>query len=46
MQVQGYKVVYDGLTFMTVHGVGHMAPGWRKKEVLQMINAFIFEEEI
>lgn len=31
---------------MTVHGVGHMAAGWKKKEVLQMVNAFIFEQDI
>lgn len=34
LQIQGFKIEYEGLTFMTIHGVGHMAPAWRKKEVL------------
>ena len=29
LQVQGYTIEYDGLTFTTVHGVGHMAPQWK-----------------
>ena len=25
-QVAGFRKVYDGLIFQTIHGVGHMAP--------------------
>ena len=39
--VAGYKVVYDGMTFTTIHGVGHMAAQWAKKQVLTMLNNFI-----
>lgn len=43
-QVAGYRKVYDGLIFQTVLGVGHMAPQWARKQSLQMINDFIFNE--
>lgn len=44
-QVAGYNKYYDGLTFTTVHGVGHMAPQWKRKEVTQLITGFIHGEE-
>lgn len=44
-QVAGYNKFYDGLTFTTIHGVGHMAPQWKRKEVTQMITAFVHGEE-
>uniref|UniRef100_A0A7S3K994 Carboxypeptidase n=1 Tax=Euplotes crassus TaxID=5936 RepID=A0A7S3K994_EUPCR len=43
-QVAGYQKEYDGLTFATVHGVGHMAPQWKRKEVTQLITDFIHAE--
>lgn len=44
-QVAGYNKYYDGLTFTTVHGVGHMAPQWKRKEVTQLITGFIHNEK-
>ena len=44
-QVKGYKTSYDGLDFVTVHGVGHMAPQWAREEVTSMINGFMFDED-
>jgi len=44
-QVVGYKKHYDGLDFVTVHGVGHMAPQWARMEVTSMINGFIHDED-
>jgi carboxypeptidase C (cathepsin A) len=44
-QVAGYNKFYDGLTFTTIHGVGHMAPQWKRKEVTQLITGFIHGEE-
>lgn len=29
-QVSGYIEKHDGLDFITVHGVGHMAPQWKR----------------
>ena len=45
-QVSGYIEKYDGLDFVTVHGVGHMAPQWKRKPVLDMLNAFIYDETL
>jgi hypothetical protein len=44
-QVSGYVEKYDGLTFSTVKGVGHMAPQWARMPVTNMINAFIANED-
>ena len=44
-QVAGYNKYYDGLNFTTIHGVGHMAPQWKRKEVTQMITGYIHGEE-
>jgi len=43
-QVSGYVERYDGLDFVTVKGVGHMAPQWARKPVTDMINAWIHDE--
>lgn len=39
-QVSGYTEIYDGLQFVTVKGVGHMAPQWARQPVTNMITAF------
>ena len=43
-QVSGYVERYDGLDFVTVKGVGHMAPQWARKPVTDMITAWIHDE--
>lgn len=45
-QVSGYIEKYVGLDFVTVHGVGHMAPEWKPKPMQQIIMAWIHNEEI
>ena len=40
-QVSGYVEQYDGLDFVTIKGVGHMAPQWARQACLEMVNAFI-----
>mmetsp|Transcript_6304 Transcript_6304/g.10698 ORF Transcript_6304/g.10698 Transcript_6304/m.10698 type:complete len:216 (-) Transcript_6304:61-708(-) len=40
-QVSGYIEKYDGLDFVTIKGVGHMAPQWAREPVLQLLNQFI-----
>jgi cathepsin A (carboxypeptidase C) len=40
-QVGGYVKHYDGITFATVRGSGHMVPGDRPREALQMIKYFL-----
>lgn len=43
-QVSGYVTQYDGLDFVTVHGVGHMAPQWKRKEVTSTVTAWLHGE--
>lgn len=44
-QVSGYTETYDGLQFVTVKGVGHMAPQWARLPVTNMISAFVHGED-
>jgi serine carboxypeptidase-like clade 1 len=43
-QVSGYYEKYDGLDFITIHGVGHMAPQWMREPVTDMIMAYVHGE--
>jgi len=45
-QVSGFIEQYNGLDFVTVHGVGHMAPQWKRKDVTSMISAWVHNEPI
>mmetsp|Transcript_5252 Transcript_5252/g.3974 ORF Transcript_5252/g.3974 Transcript_5252/m.3974 type:complete len:245 (+) Transcript_5252:711-1445(+) len=45
-QVSGYIEKHNGLDFVTIHGVGHMAPQWKRKDVTRMISAWLHEEPI
>lgn len=40
-EVAGYKWILDGMTFTTIHGVGHMAPQWARKQVFTMFHLFL-----
>ncbi|KAM3403106.1 hypothetical protein ACQJBY_006704 [Aegilops geniculata] len=40
-QVGGWSVVYDGLTFVTVRGAGHMVPTSRPEKALQLFEHFL-----
>ena len=40
-QVGGFVKKYDGIEFATVHGVGHMAPQWKRKPVTTMFTNWI-----
>ena len=44
-QVSGFIEQYDGLDFVTVKGVGHMAPQWARLPTTNMISAFIHGED-
>lgn len=46
-QVAGFVVEYEGnFRFITVKGVGHMAPQYARKQVTHMINAIIHGEKL
>jgi carboxypeptidase C (cathepsin A) len=40
-QTSGFVVRYDGIDFVTVKGVGHMAPQWARQPVTEMISNWI-----
>lgn len=44
--VSGFQIDYDNFKFVTVHGVGHMAPQWKRKDVTQLISKYIHNELI
>ena len=43
--IAGYVVKYKGLTFCTIKGTGHMAPGWKPKESFYMFSKFLKGED-
>jgi len=45
-QVSGYIIDYDNFQFATIHGVGHMAPQWKRQDVTQLVTAFTHEQPI
>jgi len=40
-QVNGWSVEFGLLTFTIIRGVGHMAPQWARKPVLEMVQNFM-----
>jgi carboxypeptidase C (cathepsin A) len=44
-QVQGFVTRYDGLDFVTVKGVGHMAPQWNRQGTTGLMMAYVHDED-
>ncbi|XP_031270975.1 serine carboxypeptidase-like 40 isoform X2 [Pistacia vera] len=40
-EVAGYVEAYDGLTFVTVRGAGHLVPSYQPERALTMISSFL-----
>jgi carboxypeptidase C (cathepsin A) len=45
-QVAGYVQEYEGFTFATVKGTGHMVPQWKKEEAFILFSAFLKGEKL
>ena len=45
-QFEGEVTRYDGMDFATVHGVGHMAPQWKRKQMTRFISAWVHDEDL
>ncbi|XP_009590149.1 serine carboxypeptidase-like 26 isoform X1 [Nicotiana tomentosiformis] len=45
-QVAGRIVEYEGLTFVTVRGAGHLVPLYKPSEALALIHSFVTGEEL
>lgn len=46
MQVAGFVQHYEGLSFATVKGAGHMVGQGKPEEALSMIDRFLREEPL
>jgi carboxypeptidase C (cathepsin A) len=44
--LSGYLEDYGQFTFATIHGVGHMAPQWKRKDVTTLISKYVHNEII
>ncbi|CAD6197731.1 unnamed protein product [Caenorhabditis auriculariae] len=45
-QIAGFKTLFDGLTFITVRGAGHMAPQWKAPQMYYAIQQFLLNHPI
>ncbi|CDW86436.1 carboxypeptidase c (cathepsin a) [Stylonychia lemnae] len=45
-QTSGYIIDYDNVKFATIHGAGHLAPQWKRKEANKLFTSFIHGEDI
>ncbi|KHJ81042.1 serine carboxypeptidase [Oesophagostomum dentatum] len=45
-QIAGFKTMFEGLTFITVRGAGHMAPQWRAPQMYYAIQQFLLNHPI
>ncbi|CAJ0959782.1 unnamed protein product, partial [Mesorhabditis belari] len=45
-QIAGFKSLFNGLTFLTVRGAGHMAPQWRAPQMYYAIQQFLLNHPI
>lgn len=45
-QIAGFKTMYEGLTFITVRGAGHMAPQWKAPQMQYVIQQFLLNHPI
>ncbi|CAJ0565680.1 unnamed protein product, partial [Mesorhabditis spiculigera] len=45
-QIAGFKTLFEGLTYITVRGAGHMAPQWKAPQMYYAIQQFILNHPI
>ncbi|KAF6172876.1 hypothetical protein GIB67_035430, partial [Kingdonia uniflora] len=45
-EVGGWTTIYEGLTFVTVRGVGHQVPIFAPKRSLQLIKHFLANKKL
>ncbi len=46
LNVAGYRQIYDGLTFVTFKGTGHMAVQWKAKDAFYMLNQYLNDKDL
>ncbi len=45
-QVAGFNVRYQGLTYVTIRGAGHMVPELKPREALHMFGTWLADEAL
>jgi carboxypeptidase C (cathepsin A) len=45
-KIAGYAINYDGLTYVTVKGTGHMVPQWKPAEAFHMYSSFLKGQDL
>ena len=45
-QVAGYYEIYEGLTFVTIKGAGHMVPQFKPPQAHYMFNKFLTGDKL
>ncbi|XP_039119347.1 serine carboxypeptidase-like 34 [Dioscorea cayenensis subsp. rotundata] len=45
-QVGGWRIVYDGLTFVTIRGAGHQVPTFAPKQARQLVIHFLAGQQL
>lgn len=46
LQVGGWTIVYDGLTYVTIRGAGHQVPTFAPKQALQLVRHFLANKNL
>ncbi|XP_010493441.1 PREDICTED: serine carboxypeptidase-like 34 [Camelina sativa] len=46
LQVGGWTVEYDGLTYVTIRGAGHQVPTFKPREALQLVHHFLGNKKL
>ncbi len=44
--ISGHIIVYEGITFVSVLGTGHMVPQWKRREAFYMFSKFLKQEKL
>ncbi|EFO99321.1 hypothetical protein CRE_16476 [Caenorhabditis remanei] len=45
-QIAGFKTLFDGLSFITIRGAGHMAPQWRASQMYYAVQQFLLNHPL
>ena len=45
LQTAGFVELFDGITYVTVKGAGHLVPKWKPQEAKQMLDLFVLNAD-
>lgn len=44
--IAGYRTIYEGLTFLTFKGTGHMAIQWKARDAFYMLDQYLHDKDV